>query len=128
MLHQFLDNLWRWKCGLPEQESVKVTIPPLEYLQRSEWSSEFEQLMRNRLVMGGIRYGLMGHGAVPKGKPHYSRSDSIIKRIQLFEQTGNAEYLVDVANFALLLFEERDHPQWHFRSVDDGVHDTIKDK
>jgi len=30
-----------------------------ESLKASEWSSEFEQLMRNRLIMGRFRYGRM---------------------------------------------------------------------
>lgn len=121
----FLMNLWRWKCNLPEIEGEEKEIINFEELKKTEWSPEFEKLMRNRLLLGSIRYGRMGHGSIPKGKPRYDRVNSIIKRIKLFEETGNAEYLVDVSNFALLLYEERDHPNFHFESIDDGIHDKI---
>lgn len=127
MTHQnrfFLDNLWRWKCGFPEKSEDNDQIS-IQDLSESEWSPEFERLMRNRLIMGGLRYGLMGHGSIPKGKPVYNRIESIRKRLKFFEETGNAEFLVDIANMALLMFEERQHKNWHFDSIDDGYHDEI---
>ena len=123
--NDYLKNLWRWKCGLPEIDFDRANHIDLEALKKSEWSPEFEKLMRNRLLMGSIRYGKMGHGSIPKGKPKYGRINSIRKRLGLYEETGNAEYLVDIANFALLLFEERQHPNFHFNSIDDGIHDEI---
>lgn len=122
MLQLFLNNLWRWKCGLPEEELIK-NLPPLESLKVTEWSPTFEQLMRNRLIFGAIRYGCIGHGGPPAGKPVYDRCRSIRVRLHKFEQTGNAEWLVDIANMALLMFEERQHPTFHFNSVDDDYHD-----
>lgn len=123
-----LDNLWRWKCGLPE---VDYTLQPkfdIEELRRTEWSSEFEQKMRNRLVFGAIRYGPMGHGGIPPGKPQYDRVASIRARLDRFERTGNAEWLVDIANMALLIYEERMHPNFHFRAVDGDDDDAYHDK
>jgi len=122
MLEYFLYNLWLWKCGLPEEDFRR---PPLDDLQQTEWSPQFEQLMRNRLIQGAIRYGRMGHGSIPKGKNIYHRAESIRRRIDRFEKTGNGEYLVDIANIALLMFEERYHPDFYFKSIDDGIHDAI---
>jgi hypothetical protein len=119
----FVKNLWLWKCGMPEIEDVPQTSINIDQLAKSEWSTKFEQLMRNRLIMGAIRYGVMGHGSIPKGKPKYDRVASIKKRLQFYEDTGNAEWLVDIANMALLMFEERPHPNFHFDSVDDIYHD-----
>jgi hypothetical protein len=79
--------------------------PPLESLQETEWSPEFERLMRNRLIMGGMRYGLLGAA----GKPKYDRVASMKKRLDLYLQDRNAEHLVDVANIALCEFVEGDH-------------------
>ena len=45
------------------------TKPSLESLKKTEWSPEFEKLMRNRLIMGAIRYGLLHE----KGKPVYKK-------------------------------------------------------
>lgn len=127
--NEFLNNLWRWKCGIPEVELGKPEVKiDFENLKKSEWSPEFEKLMRNRLILGSIRYGVMGHGSIPKGKPKYDRCNSIRKRIKAFEETGNAEFLVDVANFCLLLFEEKDHKNFHFESIDDGEHDKVISK
>lgn len=119
----FLKNLWLWKCGLPEEPPIKQTIPDYEELRKSEWSEEFEKLMRNRLIFGAIRYGCMGHGKIPKNKPTYDRIESIKKRLKFFEETGNAEWLIDIANIALLIFEEKQHPNFHFKQIDDGYHD-----
>lgn len=116
-------NAWKWACGLPEsEESESIDFKKLE---KTEWSVDFEKLMRNRLIMGALRYGIMGHGSIPKGKPKYDRIESIRKRLQFFEETGNSEWLVDIANMCLLIFEERVHPNFHFKSGDDGYHDKI---
>ena len=123
----FLRNLWRWKCGLPEEEYDKPTHS-LEQLQRTEWSTEFEHLMRNRLIMGALRYGCMGHGSVPKGKPVYDRCESIRQRLLRYETTGNAEWLVDIANMALLMFEERVHPRHNFTHIDGDADSNYHDR
>ena len=66
----YVDNRSRLKRGLPE---TGPAIHLIDELKASEWSPEFEQLMRNRLVMGGLRYGKLG----AKGKPVYDRMTSI---------------------------------------------------
>lgn len=125
----FIDNLWRWKCGLPERDYRMVAEPINLYeYEHTEWSPAFERLMRNRLIFGAIRYGRMGHGCVPRGKPAYDRCESIRYRLNLFERTGNAEWLVDIANLALLMFEERQHPDWHFDAVDGDSPQAYHDK
>lgn len=113
-------NRWRLEHGIAETDYKEF-----DELKDTEWSKQFEGLMRNRLLMGAFRYGRMGHGGIPKGKPHYNRAESVRKRLQFFEQTGNAEWLVDIANMALLMFEERVHPNFHFEAGDDGYHDEI---
>lgn len=115
----YLRNLWRWKCGLPEEEpgTPKEQLR-YEDLQKSEWSDEFEGLMRNRLVMGTFRYGKIGQA----GKPVYNRAADVVRRMKQYEDSGNKELLVDVANLCLLEFVECRHPKAHFASVDDGAH------
>jgi hypothetical protein len=113
----FFRQAWRRAAGLPEEESPKP-LPDLDSLKASEWSAECEILMRNRLVMGAIRYGAL-HA---QGKPTYDRIKSTLRRLQRYAETGNRELLVDVANLCLLEFEEGDHPNGHWRSEDDGEH------
>lgn len=116
----YQENSYRLCHGIAE------TAPKDSYfidsLRDSEWSIEFETLMRNRLVMGALRYGKL-HAS---GKPPYDRVTSCKRRLDLYAQTGNLEYLVDAANMCLLEFEEGVHPLRHWESIDDGEHATIK--
>lgn len=100
---------------MEEIDRTNPKSPTLEELKKSEWSPEFEGLMRNRLVMGALRYGKIHQ----KGKPQYDRVESMIKRLIKYKETGNKEYLVDVANLSLLEFEECNHPNQHFHSIDE---------
>ena len=113
MRQHFLRNLWRWKAGLPEVDPPRPFT--IEDLEKTEWSPEFERLMRNRLVMGAFRYGRLRPGAGSR----YDRLKAIMWRLQLYHLLKNKEYLVDIANFALCEFVEA---RGEFKSVDDGEH------
>lgn len=82
----------------------------------TEWSDKFEQLMRNRLIMGALRYGRMIVPR-PKGITQY-HLDFLRKRLDTYERTGNTEMLVDVANVCLVEFEIGDHPDKHFKALE----------
>jgi hypothetical protein len=99
MIEQFfIKNLWRDLVGLPEEEwSINITN-----IEQTEWSPRFEQLMRNRLVTGGMRYGRVND----PNKPPWDRVDALLKNILMYRLTKNKEYLVDIANYCLLEFEE----------------------
>ena len=64
-------------------------------LHETEWDSNFEQLMRNRMVMGAIRYESFHE----KKKGDYNYIKSVEEKIVKYKQTGNTELLVDVAFF-----------------------------
>ena len=85
-------------------------------LQVSEWSVEFEQLMRNRLIMGSIRYNKM---ATPR-KPGCTifHIEIIEQRLKRYKETGNLEMLVDIANLCKVEFVHSDHPDKHFKAVE----------
>jgi len=55
-LDWFFRQAWRQLAGLSE-EPPRPQRPPLDALRQSQWNTEFETLMRNRLVMGAFRYG-----------------------------------------------------------------------
>lgn len=119
MIDLFLANLWRWKCGV--EEITPQPIPDLISLRESEWSVKFETLMRNRLVMGAIRYG-----RINTHRPAYDRMKSIDSRLTSYKLTGNDELLVDIANLCLLEFVEGKHPLKHFKAYDDAEHVAAK--
>lgn len=76
--------------------------------------------MKNRLLLGAFRYGLLRS----KGEQGYDMIGSLKRRVELYEQSGNLEFLVDVANLALLEFRFPQHRNAHFESQDDGEHCT----
>lgn len=124
-LRVFLDNLWFWKCGC-EEKTFNRKIDSYDDLKESEWDKDFENKMRNRLIFGAMRYGKMGHGSYPKDKKKRDRIQSIKKRLEFFEQTGNGENLVDIANECLLIYAEQDHSNFHFEAKDDSYHTPEK--
>lgn len=90
----------------------------MDELRLSEWSPEFEKMMRNRLVMGAMRYGRFGTSE----KSGYDCIGSIIEKAKAYRATGNDELLVDIANLALVEFVEGSHPLKHFEAADDKGH------
>lgn len=114
---EFFKNAWRQLAG--RKPITYGRIPDLAKLRQTEWSADFERLMRNRLVMGAIRYGKIG----ASGKPRYDRIGRAIKELALFRQDGNTERLVDVANMMLLIFAEGEGT---FKAQDGGLHNEPK--
>jgi len=109
----FLKNLWLWKCGLPE-----IGFEREDYIQlkKTEWSKEFEILMRNRLILGSLRYGKMGKII---DKKRYNRIQSIKSKLLKYFKSPNKELLVDIANLCMLEYEEG---EGYFKSEDDKDH------
>lgn len=100
-------------------QHIRRRLLYLGKLAQSEWSYEFEELMRNRLIMGVFRYG---YKLGAKGKPQFDRIGSAIRHLKQYRDTGNLEHLVDAANLCLVEFVEGKHPNQHFNAVDDGDH------
>lgn len=105
----------RCSTGLLQQNEHHIDTP-LDILRLTEWSSEFERYMRNRLLMGAFHYGRLGK------KPGYDNIGSALKRLKLYQETGNQEHLVDVANLCLVEFVDGQHPNRHFVAQDDSEH------
>lgn len=89
-------------------------------LQSTQWSSRFEKLQRNRLIVGAVRYSTFEE---KKDQQHgYDLLGSARQRLDLYETTGNQEHLVDCANLCMIEFECPTHPAPHFTAIDDGIH------
>ena len=111
----FRENLWRWKCGLDEDKLTP--IPSLKDIEESQWNPKFEELRKNRMILGFFRYGkILGN------KKKFANVDSAILRLKKYQETGNSEFLVDAANLCMIEFAQENHPNFHFDSVDDGEH------
>lgn len=121
-IHDLMRQRLLRRAGLSEVVRPRFS---LDALLRSEWSAEFERLMRNRMVMGALRYGPLEHKR--KVGKHWDLRTPIRKKLDLYEQTGNTEYLVDIANYCLIAFECDYHPTKHFAALDNH-HDHCKRK
>lgn len=108
------------------EDNIKEPLPDLECLMQTEWDwnylgrvlNKFFSQCLNRTCMGAFRYGLLNK----PGKPKYDRVGSIRKRLDLFEETGNGEHLVDITNLCMLETVEPNHPNFHFEAQDGGHH------
>ena len=93
-----------WGGTWSEDSEDKPSPPHLNddypVLQKTEWDSKFEQLMRNRLIMGSFRYGRLANNH----KHNYDFISYATKKLELYKETGNLECLVDIANLMLLEF------------------------
>lgn len=95
-------------------------LPDLDTLRREQWSPHFEELRSNRMVLGAFRYGLINEQG-SAGSP-YDNIGSLIQRAQAYQETGDREHLVDIANLAMIEFTIGQHPLAHFNAKDDGMH------
>lgn len=94
-------------------DDLEVSLP----LLLTNWSTEFETLMRNRLAMGALRYGMIGHQKA-KQSP-FDVAGAVLPKLRAYHLTGNTEYLVDAANYLMLVFCIDPHPTKHFSALDD---------
>lgn len=89
---------------------------------KTEVDETFIQGMRDRMVISFHKYGLVAEGA--------KKMDiiaSLMARLRLYANgdpakgilPGNTEYLMDVANFAMIEFMYPRHPDAHFKGTDD---------
>lgn len=86
---------------------------------KNNWSEKFVCLMRNRMLLGTLRYGSVHDPGLPK----YDHCGYAVKKIEQYLQTGNKEFLVDAANLCLVEFEHPCcHKSPHFKATDDEDH------
>lgn len=88
--------------------------PQYETIIATEFSQEFVQYMKNRMVASFYKYGPMAEGFPEK----VDAIGSLTERLRKYATTGNTEFLVDAANFAMIEFMRPRHPQAHFKATD----------
>ena len=107
----------------------RLNVSSLEELEK-RWSKEFEdqlkikwdktfyeviKYMKNRLIMGAIRYG--EHPI--NDNPGLDYIKAMKTKIKNYEKNKNKENLVDLGNYALLEYESGDN---YFSAQDDSEH------
>jgi len=62
------------------------------------------------------------YGPVSDAYPHkVSALESLRQRLERYEDTGNTEWLMDVANFAMIEFMRPAHKRAHFKATDSSA-------
>lgn len=82
-----------------------------EKILKRDYSTEFDSLRQNAIVQSYYKYGWMSE-SYPELADAFG---SLLKRVELYKQTGNADWLVDIANFAMIEFMHPAHKGYHFR-------------
>lgn len=83
----------------------------------SEFSFPFVQGMADRMSTSFIKYG-----AVKDAYPEKVNAlDSLMLRLKKYRETGNTEFLIDAANFAMIEFMCPALPNAHFAPTDSGA-------
>jgi len=81
--------------GTTDEQHTVGRIP----LRRLYWRHhKFFGYMRNRMIVGAYRYGLITDPALPQ----YDNIGSIIDRALRYLRDGNLEHMVDIANLAMV--------------------------
>ena len=80
----------------------------------SEWSKKFVCGMLDRMGVSYFKYGKVKDAYPDK----VDAIASLEQRLQAYRETGNTEFLMDVANFAMIEFMCPRHPEAHYRPTD----------
>lgn len=89
---------------------------------RTEYTHEFDNLRKKMMVMSFYKYGPM--------KENYKREKtldaigSLEKRLEKYKETGNTEFLADIANYAMIEFMYPQHQKAHYKPTDSGACDV----
>lgn len=80
----------------------------------TEFSPEFVKGMANRMTVSYFKYGAVADAYPSK----VDALSSLQQRLAMYAETGNTEYLMDVANFAMIEFMLPSHPDAFFTPTD----------
>ena len=83
----------------------------------TEYSEHFDTLRKNRMEVSFHKYGPI---RINYGEKLVSAISNLEKRLELYKETGNTEYLADVANFSMIEFMYPQHPEAHFNNISES--------
>lgn len=89
----------------------------------TEYSKKFDELRQKAMETSYYKYG-----PLKKNYEEYGCMDAVgnlKKRLEAYEQTGNTEFLVDVANFAMIEFMYPQKEGAYFKGTDSGAVETV---
>jgi hypothetical protein len=90
-----------------------------EEILQTEYSQLFDNIRKNMMVMSFYKYGAVGENY--KAEKTIDAIGSLEKRLQKYKETGNTEFLADIANFAMIEFMYPQHQKAFYKSTDSGA-------
>lgn len=84
-------------------------------LLATEYSADFDKLRREQMITGHFKYGSIRMNAKRKYVDYIA---TLEKRLQAYKETGNTEFLADIANFAMIEFMYPQHSNAHYEPTD----------
>jgi hypothetical protein len=97
--------------------NTEVHMKETDRILSTEYYSEFDDLRKNRMVMSYYKYGPVEENY---GQKLVSAIENLKKRLEMYEKTGNTEYLCDIANFSMIEFKYPQHPNAHFNDLSES--------
>lgn len=91
----------------------------IDEILEQEYSEKFDAIRKKQMVVSYFKYGAVKHN-------HHEHKcmdtiGSLELRLAKYKETGNTEFLADVANFAMMEFMYPKHPNAHFEPTDSGA-------
>lgn len=83
-------------------------------IMKRDWSTEFITKMERAIEMSHYKYGWMSDTY-----PELAQASKCIQeRLDLYNKTHNLEYLVDIANFAMIEYKHPSYPDASYTPLD----------
>jgi len=86
-----------------------------EEILKTEYSTEFDELRKNRMLMSYFKYGPM---SINYKEGLGNAMESLEVCLEAYRETGNTEKLVDAANYLMIEFLYPKHKNAHFKGTD----------
>lgn len=85
---------------------------------KTEYSEAFDKIRKDMMVMSFYKYGPLEENY--KKERTLNAIGSLKLRLEAYEETGNIEFLADIANFAMVEFMHPQHKNCHYKPTDSG--------
>ena len=86
-----------------------------EKILHTEYSEKFDKIRKDMMVLSHYKYGFIKENCDLKAVDIIA---TLEKRLKAFKDSGNTEFLADIANFAMIEFMHPQHPTAFYKPTD----------
>jgi hypothetical protein len=88
----------------------------LSKLLETEYSLKFDEIRKKMMQTSYFKFGAVKENYKTVGG--LQAIPSLKAKLKEYEETGNTEFLADIANFAMIEFMYPQHPNGHYKATD----------